>query len=170
MTSDAPRVRLAIPADADGIARVHVRSWRETYAGIVPEHLMNAAAEEERRRMWAAILGLGPVPGVVAVAERDGQVVGFAFAGSSAHPDAVKGVAPSRPVHLFSLYLLAAEHGAGLGRELLAAVIGDDPAQLWLADSNTRAKAFYERQGFRADGAEVDDPEIADLREIRMVR
>ncbi|MBI1881100.1 MAG: hypothetical protein HYR94_23215 [Chloroflexi bacterium] len=29
-------MRLAQPADAGGIARVHVESWRTTYAGTIP--------------------------------------------------------------------------------------------------------------------------------------
>lgn len=158
---DSPvRVRPADAADANGIADVHVTSWRETYSGIVPDRLMGVDALEARRRMWASILHVNPLPGAVAVAERDGQLVGFAFAGSASHPDASKGPAPARDEHLYCLYLLAREQGSGTGRALLEATLEDRPAQLWVLDANVRARAFYERQGFRTDGAEFVDPDL----------
>ena len=56
------------------------------------------------------------------------------------------------------------------GQALLDAVLGEEPAQLWVAEANPRAIRFYERNGFRADGATLTDPAVEDLREIRMVR
>lgn len=165
-----PFVRPALLDDADGIAEVQITSWRETYSGLVPDRLLEDGTRDARRRMWSSILSLDPVPGTVVVAERDGRVVGFAFAGSSSHPDAARGFTPVRESHLFSIYLLAAEHGAGTGRALLEAVLGDRPAQLWVLSANDRARVFYERHGFRADGVEMSDPDLDGLPEIRMVR
>ena len=34
---DEVTIRVATEGDAAGIARVHVRSWQEAYAGIVPD-------------------------------------------------------------------------------------------------------------------------------------
>ena len=45
-------VRPAIPEDAPAIARVHVASWRETYAGIVPDEFL-ASLKVERREVQA---------------------------------------------------------------------------------------------------------------------
>jgi predicted GNAT family N-acyltransferase len=66
------------------------------------------------------------------------------------------------------LYVIAADHGTGAGRELLEAVIdAAEPTALWVADPNPRAQAFYRKHGFVADGTvQVEDG----LREIRMVR
>ena len=163
-------IRSAEAADSAGIARVHVDSWRETYAGLVPDRFFGADALAARERMWASILSRDPLPGTVVVADRAGQIVGFAFAGSADHPDATKGLEPARNLHLFSIYLIANDHGAGLGRQLLHAAIGDRPAQLWVAQSNERAREFYARQGFATDGVEISDPDIDGLVQIRMVR
>jgi ribosomal protein S18 acetylase RimI-like enzyme len=65
--------------------------------------------------------------------------------------------------------VLAAEHGTGAGGGLLAAVIGNDHAGLWVADPNPRAQAFYRKHGFRPDGARKHDRDL-DIDEIRMVR
>lgn len=170
MNVTSVQVRPAKRTDAHGIAAVHVQSWRETYSGFIPDHLMGADALEARRRMWESVLGLDPFPGTIFVAERDGQVVGFAFAGSADHADATKGFAPARDVHLYSIYLLANEQGAGTGSALLLAVLEDRPAQLWVLRANDRARAFYARHGFQLDGAEFADPEVDGRVEVRMVR
>lgn len=44
------------------------------------------------------------------------------------------------------------------------------PAQLWVADHNPRATRFYERNGFRADGATDDGEGFGGIAAIRMVR
>lgn len=142
MNGSPLRVRLAEPTDADGIAEVHVQSWRETYSGLIPDRFMDAEALEMRRRMWASILALDPPPGTIVVAERDRRVVGFAFAGASDHPDATKGFPAARPLHLYSIYLLADERGAGKGSALLQEVLGDQPAQLWVVSANHRARVL----------------------------
>jgi hypothetical protein len=37
-------VRDALPADAAGVARVHVDSWRETYSGILEDRFFSEEA------------------------------------------------------------------------------------------------------------------------------
>lgn len=170
VTASPLLVRSATLDDADGLAEIHVQSWRETYSGLIPDRLMSAETLDARRRMWSLILSVDPLPGTVAVAERDGKVVGFAFAGTSDHPDATKGYEVARDLHLYSIYLAAAEHGAGTGQALLEAAIGDRPAQLWVLLANDRARMFYERHGFHEDGVQFADPDLDGLVEVRMVR
>jgi len=43
------------------------------------------------------------------------------------------------------------------------------PAQLWVLEENPRARRFYERNGFLADGARVVDERL-NLAEVRHVR
>ncbi len=163
-------VRTAEPADVAGIARVHVDSWRETYTGVVDDRFFSEEAFARRLDMWTRYLAIDPRPGRMSVAVQEARVIGFANAGDAVGPDAEHGVPPARPLHLFSVYLLAESHGRGVGTALLDAVIGDEPAQLWVLRGNDRAIAFYERNGFAFDGAEaVDefDPSLVDLRMVR---
>jgi ribosomal protein S18 acetylase RimI-like enzyme len=98
----------------------------------------------------------------VAVAERDGDLVGIAMSG----PPLDTGATWAR--QLYVLYVHAADHGTGAGPALLEAVVDpEESVALWVADPNPRAQAFYRKQGFVADGvAQVE----SGVREIRMVR
>ena len=163
-------VREAEASDAENIARVHVDAWRETYSGVLADHHFSDEAFSRRKRFWAGYLLLAPRPGRMVVAERGGTLVGFANSGEARGPDAEHGFPPARSLHLFSIYLLATAHGSGLGQSMLDAVLRDDPAQLWVLRGNHRAIAFYERNGFAADGTEFIDPSEPGLVELRMVR
>jgi ribosomal protein S18 acetylase RimI-like enzyme len=158
-------VRPARVADAQAMARVHVRSWQETYRGLVADDILDRPDFADRReRFWAAALSDERfAANRVAIAERGSELVGIAMTGPPEDPDA------HWPAQLFVLYVVAAEHGTGAGRGLLAAVLGDDDAALWVADPNPRAQAFYRKHGFRPDGARTHDRDLG-LDEIRMVR
>lgn len=146
------------------MARVNVRSWRETYRGLMADHVLDdPGLPAARERFWTAILSdEGYGANRVAVAERDGEVIGIAMAGPPQSPASKWGT------QLYVLYVVATEHGTGAGAALLDAVIGpDDSAALWVADPNPRAQAFYRRHGFVADGTVNVEHGV---REIRMVR
>jgi GNAT superfamily N-acetyltransferase len=158
-------VRQARVEDVKAMARIHVQSWQETYRGLMADKILDRPGFVERReRFWAATLGDERYSANrVAVAERGGKPIGIAMAGPAEDIDA------HWPVQLYVLYVLAADHGTGAGGGLLAAVISNDYAGLWVADPNPRAQAFYRRHGFRADGARKHDHDL-DIDEIRMVR
>lgn len=159
-----PLIRAATPDDADAIARVHVRSWRETYRGLLPDDLLermtDGAAQERRRAMWST-LAARPAP--VRVAVDGGQVVAFASGGAPQDH-------PGYDAELHTLYCLKAAQGQGAGRALLREVAGALRAggagtlALWVLDSNP-TRGWYARQGGREAGEKQDGA----LREVRMV-
>ena len=164
-------IREATQADAEAIGRMHWASWREAYADLLPEGFFTPEGETRRVEQWRRILAGPASPDVVLrVADRDGAIVGLASAGP-ARPNDTAG-APVRDRELWSIYLLAAEHGTGLADRLLTSVLPDDvPAELWVFEANPRAIAFYARHGFRPDGARhVFGPELNGRSEIRLVR
>ncbi|MFC7405611.1 GNAT family N-acetyltransferase [Georgenia alba] len=156
-------VRAPTPDDAAAMAEVHNTGWRETYHQL-PPRFYDDAALERRRQTWHRTL-TEPRPGrTVRVGAVAGSVVGIAMSGPplSGHP--------VRDLELYALYVLAAHHGTGVGQALLDAVLGEEPAQLWVAEDNPRARAFYARNGFRPDGARKVDAGLDDLAEVRLVR
>ncbi|MFE5671010.1 GNAT family N-acetyltransferase [Agromyces sp. NPDC056523] len=157
-------VRAARAGDAREMARVIVRSWRETYRGVVPDRILDDPGfEDARERFWTtALTDERYRANRIAVAEHDGRIVGVAMSGPIDEP----GSEWTR--QLYVLYVIASELGSGTGARLFHHVIRQEEAvALWVADPNPRAQAFYRKHGFAADGAETVDDGI---REIRMVR
>jgi len=150
--------------DAAEMARVIVRSWQETYRGLMPDDVLDDPGfQDARERFWTAALTEERYRASrAAVAERDGELIGVALAGPS------EDVESAGITQLFVLYVVASEHGSGAGPALLDAVIGpDEPVALWVADPNPRAQAFYRKHGFAPDGTVQVEHGV---REIRMVR
>jgi ribosomal protein S18 acetylase RimI-like enzyme len=157
-------VRPARVEDAAQMARVNVRCWQETYRGLQPDAVLDDPGFlAVRERFWtAALTDERYRRNRVAVAERDGEMIGIAMSG----PPLDAGAAWAR--QLYVLYVQAADHGTGAGPALLDAVVDpEEPVALWVADPNPRAQAFYHKHGFVADGAAQVE---GGMREIRMVR
>ncbi|MEH7305467.1 GNAT family N-acetyltransferase, partial [Neobacillus drentensis] len=55
------KIRKAVLADVAGIARVHVDSWRTTYANIVPNEYINDLTYEKRADLWEQTIPNGQV-------------------------------------------------------------------------------------------------------------
>ena len=157
-------VRAARVDDVAHMARVNVRCWQETYRGLMSDAVLDDPGFlAARERFWtAALTDERWRENRVAVAERDGEVIGIAMSG----PPLGAGAAWAR--QLYVLYVQAADHGTGAGPALLEAVVdAEESVALWVADPNPRAQAFYRKHGFVADGmAEVE----GGVRVIRMVR
>ena len=92
------------------------------------------------------------------------RIIGFAVSAEAAEDSAL------RPRELNMLYVEQASHGSGAGQALLDAVLPRRPAFLWVARDNPRARAFYRRNGFQADGTELIDIPVPRLTSVRMVR
>ncbi len=119
MGQAAFRVREATLADANGIARVHVDSWRTTYAGIVPaDYLAGLSYERSASRMAEKLAAVGPPECVLVAVEDGGQVVGFAHGGPNGEGSGEYEGA------IYGIYLLQAYQRRGIGRALVAAVAG----------------------------------------------
>ena len=156
-------VRPATVDDADGIARVHIQAWRETYARLLVPGELDDLEFEPRAHRWAGLIAGEDVE--VRVATLGEQVIGWASTGAGRGRDA------PRPFELEGMYVLARHHGSGVGQRLLDAAIGDAPAFLWVADDNPRATAFYYRNGFTFDGARQTRPLVrTPIDVVRMVR
>lgn len=85
-------------------------------------------------------------------------------------------VTPPPPEIRRACYVLAEHHGTGAASQLITDLLGAESASLWVFEGNPRARRFYEKHGFTADGKSCDlgeaeqDEEIRGIKEIRMVR
>lgn len=143
-------IRPAAPADARGIARVHVETWRSAYPGILPDKVMVGLTVDQKASDWRRRLEAPREQEGVLVAAIDGEVVGFAGFGR------VTGSLAAGEV--FTLYVLSDWQDQGLGRALLAgafarlAQAGAPSALIWVLAENP-ARFFYEAMGGTKAGA-----------------
>ncbi len=165
-------VRVATLDDAEAITRVHVATWQVAYRGQLPDaYLDDLTAEIPRRTEWRRGVLRHPRDPAQStfVAVRSGEVVGFVSSGPS-DADATRG-------EVYAIYVDPAAWSTGAGRALMEravaelAALGFSHAVLWVLESNARARRFYERAGWVADGAtKVDTRGDVVLREMRYAR
>ncbi len=152
-------IRSAIDADAEAIARVHVRSWQAAYRDLLPHELLDGLSVDTRAEQWRSILGANARTGqTTLVAESGGAVVAFAHLGPCRDEDAGAEVG-----EVYAIYADPDRFGDGLGRGLMTkatavlAANGFCTATLWVLAGNARAIAFYRAAGFAAEGISRDE-------------
>lgn len=140
-------VRPAAAGDVDGIARVHVAAWRETYRYLLPDTVLDGMTVPGRAAMWSRVVAQSSTRRPVFVAESAGDVVGFASGGPR------RGKVLTCDGELYTVYLLRQWHGFGLGKRLVGVVAeslrgtGARSLCIWVLVSNDNARDFYEHLG-----------------------
>lgn len=155
------------PRDAAAVADLHVSTWREAYAHLLPVDFFSDEYIEGRKRMWRSIVDNPRADTATRIAESGGSIIGLVRVGPAV---GIGDEAPPRERQLYALYVAAAHHGTGAGQALLDEALGDGPAMLWVAAENPRAIAFYRRNGFEFDGVELTDPIAPSITDARMLR
>ncbi len=164
-------IREATIADAEPIARLHVRSWQWAYRGQLPDDYLDRMSETLDRRVEATRARLADKPSEQRwwVAEQAAQMVGFAVTWPSRDADA----SPTTG-EVGLIYLDQDAAGKGIGRLFFVHAVNDlqqrgyTQAILWVLESNARARRFYEAAGWSPDGASKTEewPGLL-LREVR---
>lgn len=137
-------LRIATLEDAEAIARIHVDTWRSTYAGMLANDLLVGMSLEKQTRMWQRMLRGGET---VFVAEdpRHG-IIGFGSYGPS------RSKRGEFTGEVFTLYLLPDFQGLGIGQGLLREMFGalaregHETALIWVLAVNP-TRFFYEAMG-----------------------
>lgn len=148
-------MRLAAPADAQAIARVHRASWRSTYGGILPDAVITAHAERRSESTWRRQLAARVPEAATWVAELDGALVGFASVGPARHR--LEGLESE----IYALYVLREAQRRGVGRALVSESARHFVRHahfgfyLWVLKAN-RARMFYETLGGREIGEKTE--------------
>jgi ribosomal protein S18 acetylase RimI-like enzyme len=142
-------LRMATIEDAEAIARIHVETWRTTYAGMLPDELLIALSEEKQASMWRRMLRGGET--VMLAEAPNAGFVGFGSYGPN------RSGREGFTGEVYTLYVLPDYQGIGLGRGLLRALFGalaregHDSALIWVLEQNP-ARFFYEAMGGRPIG------------------
>jgi ribosomal protein S18 acetylase RimI-like enzyme len=145
-------IRAARAADARPIAAVHVATWRDAYAGLLPDEVLAGLDVDEWAQRWNRNLDASAEGRFVLVFEQDGRVGGFVSGGPS------RDEFPGGEV--YAIYVDPARQGRRAGSRLLTAAARHlaeahfTDASLWVLVGNHPARRFYESQGWRSDGTE----------------
>ena len=159
-------IRRAAIDDSLDIARVHVKSWQQIYRGHIPDaHLDNLDVTARAERWRKIIPQADGRTGVYLVSE---QIVGFIHLCSARDLDSSADTG-----EVASIYLDPEYWRQGIGSELI--VWAETQAKqrdwqelvLFVLDSNSQARAFYESTGWYDDEARKED-EIGGTRVVEV--
>jgi GNAT superfamily N-acetyltransferase len=151
VTSSDIRIREANPDDYVDVAEMHYPVWRRSWTGILMPPLLDILGPARR---WVAEIypqSLNREGWGMWIAESDGRTIGVTIFGpDSADPD-----------HLLidALYVTEESQRHGVGGRLLDTAMGtraSGDVVLWCAETNGRARRFYENRNFRIDGRTLD--------------
>jgi L-amino acid N-acyltransferase YncA len=142
-------IRMARSTDAAGIASVYVDSWRDTYAGILPEAGLLRMSKSDHALAWTRTIKSANLRNPVLVAsDEKSNIYAFASAG------------PSRDRSLpfegevYTLYVAPGWTGQGLGSTLLSSIFrlfskaNYSGVIIWALGENP-SRFFYEAMGGR---------------------
>ncbi|MCX4524198.1 MULTISPECIES: GNAT family N-acetyltransferase [unclassified Streptomyces] len=148
-------VREMTASDIDAVSALRIRGWQYAYAGLMPQSYLDgldvAADAARRRERFAADSAMTQLVAETA----EGAVAGWACFGPAQDRDL-----PAGEGELYALYARPDLIGSGVGRALMAEVLGRAPypgLRLWVVEGNARARRFYERAGFAPDGGTCAD-------------
>lgn len=140
--------RPATAADADAIALLHTRSWREHYRGSFSDAFLDGELPEERMRVWHARFDRPPENQFVELAFDAEDLVGFVCA-YGAHD-------PRWGSFVDNLHVASTAKRQGVGASLmrqagawLESRYADMGVYLLVLEVNMAARSFYERLGAR---------------------
>ena len=137
-------IRSAGSDDAEAIARVHVESWKTTYAGIVPDAFIASLSVEARSVHWKEELARST--GTAFVAEDDAGIFGFVSGGKLRKPIA------DYDGEIYAIYLMQDRQRRGADRALTTALAhalrscGLASMIVWVLKENP-AVGFYRHLG-----------------------
>lgn len=143
-------IRKATLEDALRCAEIHSRSWDFAYSSCVPHEEIEKLTERSPM-IWKRMLEKEPHNNYVVI-EQD-ETVGILTFGKARDKDL-----PDTTGELVGLYLDPDFIGLGIGTKVMEFIKSDLKAAgfstmvLWVLDQNYRAKAFYEKFGFKFDG------------------
>jgi ribosomal protein S18 acetylase RimI-like enzyme len=145
-------VREAGADDVEGIAEVHLMSWRTTYKGIISNSYLSNLTLERRKRNWLWTFNHLNQDETIFVAEtREGRIVGFSSSGRNRNSEY------PHEGEVYAIYLLKEFQRQGIGRSLFKASVnsliqrGYQSMMLWVLENNPTL-GFYQHMGGKVIG------------------
>ena len=148
-------VRVAWADDARAIAELQLRTWRTTYAGVVPAESLPDDVDAAAAAWHASLAKPRDARNRVLVALERNRVVGFVITSPASDPDCD----PVSDAELAELTVDPDERGKGHGSRLLQAAVDTlvadrfGRAVLWAIASDDALRSFLTEAGWAPDQA-----------------
>ncbi len=155
--------------DADAMGRIGALGWQAAYRGIVPDDVLDNITPDARAQRFRQAYQAFP-EAMYWLVLSDGVEAGLI----NAHPcmdDDARDCGEIGAIYFLPEYCRQGLGSAAMAHALQALrEMGFSQAVLWVLEQNSRARRFYEKQGFAADGAARTLHIGRDLAEVRYRR
>lgn len=135
-------IRKALPEDSSVVGRVHSDAWKSAYRGIFPDEYIDNDNASKRAEEFLESVKDGKC--TYFILEENGQAAGI-----------VKTCEDNNSLEIESIYILEEHRGKGLGGQFIDYIKTYKPYDsifLWVLEVNTKARRFYEQNGFKVHG------------------
>jgi len=145
----AATLRTGHDVDLLPVGALHFRSRAAAYAHILSAETLASPGAAALAEWWSERWKWERETHRLTVAEDFERIIGFSYVG----PSETVGAAELYAIHVDPVVV-----GSGVGRLLMAdalerlAEVGGERAVLWVLEDNERARRFYDRGGWTADG------------------
>ena len=144
-------IRDGIKEDCEKIAVLKIDNWRKTYSKIFPEDFLNNLNLDKEKEKYLNNLKNKNV----IIYEKEKEPIAYCYYGENAKYKDYQG-------EVFALYVKNNCQERGIGTKLLQYAIKDLANKskkifLWCAKENTRAISFYQKNGFKIIGEEIEN-------------
>lgn len=161
-------IRYAEPGDISTVTSIHVLTWRDTYASLLPKPALESVTDESANALWERVFALRTNPplweGERSAGRQEPAASGAAIwvvegdEGLSSFLSSWYRADPNPSVEIMALYVLPVLQKGGYGRALVTACrdyasdIGAQAIDAWALAGNEKANGFYQHVGFEAIG------------------
>ncbi|MFG6495606.1 GNAT family N-acetyltransferase [Fictibacillus sp. UD] len=147
-------IRRALLTDAANIAHVHVKSWQQSYKGLVDSEYLSQMSVEERTAKWEQWLRQGDSHIVLVLEDEERNLCGFISGGAirSHHPYAGE---------VYAFYLLKHVQQKGYGTKMLRTFAAELAANeknsmiVWVLKDNPSKQAYLSLGGKKIDEEQI---------------
>ncbi|MBR4403664.1 MAG: GNAT family N-acetyltransferase [Clostridiales bacterium] len=150
-------VRKAVAEDSTVVGEVHSSAWKSAYRGIIPDdYIDNDTASKRTEEFLESI--------------KDDKCTYFLLEESGKAAGIVKTHEEDNVLEIESIYILTEFRGNGLGRKFMDFIKTYKPYDsivLWVLAANTKARRFYEQNGFVLSGDSRTIERGIELKQLR---
>lgn len=132
--------------DAEGLAQVHVKTWQDTYSGLIDDAYLDSLSIAQKAEKWKKRLLENNSDFIYFIAKENDSIAGFIWGGKNREENS------EYDAEVIAYYVLPEYQGKGIGRKLFSSFAKEalkrkmNTMSLWVLYGNNTSK-IYEHFG-----------------------